>query len=153
VKKIDILSNNKFYSKLYNVIYKTIGVNNFKVTSNDLFISFQLITANQYSFVITFWLNNDRISFDIEDWYEIQDQYIENENDTDVVFQFIDTIFRNRIIMEEYGTKGKVYKKSISYTTKINGVIETITQNKIIKLSFFWNKVELINRREFNPIY
>lgn len=151
LKKIE---SNIYYHKLLELI-NTIGTERFKILTDDYGASFLYKSSNQfYDFEVAFWLDANRVSFNIRDWVEVADDYIENEQDAIESFEFIETILQNKIIFKEYGLKNKksIYKKSIEYTTKIQGKIELIKQDAILKIKFPWQEYVLLNSEEYSPV-
>lgn len=154
MKNFDIIKQNCFYSDTFSIILK-IGVEKLNVNYGDFTISFRPKNSNTYDFELVFWLNEKRISFNIEDWYEVLDDYIENEEQAFKVFEFIDTIFKNNLIIEQYSNKrlNVVTSKKLIFTTKINGLIKIIDMSKRIKFLFPWQKEILFKKNEFKPLY
>ena len=97
-----ILESNKYYSKILEIIYKKIGIDKFEVINYDnCFIAFRFNSPESYKFELVFWLNENRLSFNIEDWYEIIDSHFVDDKDASEVFDFINTILKNKVLIEE----------------------------------------------------
>ena len=145
---------NEIYKPILNIIGK-IGMDKFKKIDFQDGITYKYDIDDKLPFEIVFWSNEHRISFNIDDWYELLDSYLPDENEAFEVFEFIDTIFKNKIIIKDYSVNNsnKIYKKTITYTTKINNEIKEIYHENIKKFKFPWIKYRLINERSFKNIY
>ncbi|MBS3992182.1 MAG: hypothetical protein KGZ87_00520 [Bacteroidetes bacterium] len=149
------LKNNQFYARILDIIYDKIGVNKFEIIdNNENLIAFRFNSPDNYSFDIVFWLNENRISFNIEDWYEIIDSYLADDKEASEVFDFIDTIFKNEVLIEEYkGRTNKIFKKNLVFVTKVNDRIQKISNVKTLHFKLPWVKTELGKVNEFKALY
>ena len=154
MENFNILKSNKFYQDIFDIIVQ-IGIDKLDANYGNSTISFCPKNLNSYQFELVFWLNENRISLNILDWYEIIDSYLFDDNEAFEVFKYIDTIFRNIVVIEEYGVlkSHKIYKKNIEYTTLINGEIIKLNSPQILGYKYPWTKIELLNRKVFIPLY
>lgn len=150
-----ILESNKYYSKILEIIYKKIGIDKFEVINNDnCFIAFRFNSPESYKFELVFWLNENRLSFNIEDWYEIIDSYFVDDKDASEVFDFIDTILKNKVLIEECGGRtNKTFKKNLVFVAKIDNQIQKISNPKNLHFKLPWIKTELFKVKEFKSLY
>ena len=65
MNKLNIIKSNDFYKIIFQIISK-IGVENCNINYGYYTISFRPKDINTYDFEIVFWLNENRISFNIE---------------------------------------------------------------------------------------
>ena len=154
MENIDIIKKNDLYRNTFNVILK-IGVQRFNINQSDFTIAFRPKIADIYDFELVFWLDENRISFNIEDWYEVLDDYITTEEEALKVFEFIDTIFQNKLIIEQYSKKNSniITSKKLIFTSKINGLIKIVNLGKRIKFILPWQKEILLKKDVFEAFY
>ena len=154
MENIDIIKKNDLYRNTFNVILK-IGVQRFNINQSDFTIAFRPKIADIYDFELVFWLDENRISFNIEDWYEVLDDYITTEEEALKVFEFIDTIFQNKLIIEQYSKKNSniITSKKLIFTSKINGLIKIVNLGKRIKFLLPWQKEILLKKDVFEAFY
>jgi hypothetical protein len=156
MNKYESLNENWFYTQLLNIIYEKVGIDKFDIIdNNENLIVFRFNFPKSYNFEIVFWLNESRISFNIADWYEIIDSYIINDKDSHEVYDFIDTIFKNKVLIEKYCTEksNRIYKKNLVYSERINDKIQEVVNVKKMFFKLPWIKEKLIIINEFKPLY
>lgn len=156
MNKLVLLDNNPLYTKLLDIVKNKIGIDKFEIISNsESLIAFKYNHTDCYNFEIVFWLNENRISLNIEDWYEIIDSYLEDAKEAFEVFKFIDTIFKNEVLIENYCTEksNKTYKRNLIYTGKIDDLIKKINNPKVLIFKFPWVKEKLYKTEKFKPLY
>ena len=120
MEELAVIKLNNLYKDLFIIL--KIGIENLQIITDEYAISFRPNNSNLYDFELVFWLNENRISLNIEDWYEIIDSYLGDEKEAFEVFEFIDTIFKNEVLIENYCTEksNKTYKRNLVYQAKIN---------------------------------
>jgi hypothetical protein len=151
--KLEIIKSNYLYRDVFEIVLN-IGIENLDIACCDYTISFRPKNSDFYDFELVFWLNENRISFNIEDWYEIIDNYLENEKEAFIVFEFIDTIFKYEILIEEFiGNNNKVFKKNLVFTTKMNNQIKKSNNVQILHFKFPWIRLKLSKSIIYKPLY
>lgn len=156
MNKLVLLDNNPLYIKSLDIVKNKIGIDKFEIISNsESLIAFKYNHIDRYNFEIVFWLNENRISLNIEDWYEIIDSYLVDEKEAFEVFEFIDTIFKNEVLIENYCTEksNNTYKRNLVYIGKIDNSIRKINNPKKLNFKFPWVKEKLYKTEKFKPLY
>lgn len=153
MERLDAIKLNNFYKEIFSIVLK-IGIENLNIDFGDYTISFRPKNIDTYDFELVFWLNENRISFNIEDWYEVLDSYLTDEKEAFEVFEFINTIFKNKVLIEEYSTRAnRIYKKNLVFSAKINNQIQKISNVKILHFKLPWIKAKLVKVKEFKSLY
>lgn len=154
MENLNIIKLNNYYKETFNIILK-LGVANLQIIKDQYAISFRPKKSNTYDFELVFWLNENRISLNIEDWYEVIDSYLEDEKEAFEVFEFIDTIFKNEVLIENYCTENsnKTFKRNLVYLAKINNEIQKVNNPKKLYFKLPWIKEKLVNVKEFKSLY
>lgn len=156
MNKLESLDDNSLYTKSLSIVKDKIGIDKFEIINdNESLIAFRYSHTNSYNFEIVFWLNENRISLNIEDWYEIIDSYLANENEALAVYEFLDTLFKNEVLIENYctGNSSKTYKRNLVYLAKINNAIQKVNNPKKLYFKFPWIKEKLKTTKKFKPLY
>lgn len=154
MKRLDIIKFNNLYIRIFNIVLK-IGIDNLIINFGNFTISFRPKKITEYDFELIFWLNENRISFNIEDWYEVLDSYLTDEKEAIEVFEFIDTIFKNEVLIENYclENSSKLYKRNLVFTAKINNIIQKVSNEKKLFFKLPWVKEKLNTTNKFKPLY
>lgn len=156
MNELAFLNKNSLYVKSLSIIYDKIGIDKFDIiNNNENLIVFRFNSLESYSFEIVFWLNESRISLNIEDWYEIIDSYLKTDKEALETFDFIDTIFKNKLLIEKYCTEksNKIYKKNLVYTSRINDKIQEVSNVKKLFFKLPWVNEKLHKTEKFKPLY
>lgn len=156
MNKLLSLDDNPLYLRSLSIIKDKIGIDRFEIINNtESLVAFKYNHTDYYNFEIVFWLNENRISLNIEDWYEIIDSYIGNEKEALEVYEYIDTIFKNEVLIENYCTEksNKIYKRNLVYLAKFNNEIQKVNNPKNIHFKFLWIKERLHKTEKFKPLY
>ena len=153
MERLDAIILNNFYKEIFSIVLK-IGIENLNIDFGEYTISFRPKNTDTYDFELVFWLNENRISFNIEDWYEVIDSYLNDEKEAFEVYEFIDTIFKNKVFIEEYrGRTNKTFKKNLVFVAKIDNQIQKISNPKNLHFKLPWIKTELFKVKEFKSLY
>jgi hypothetical protein len=154
MKELKEIERNLFYKKTFNILLN-IGLENLKINYDKLIISFSPKSTETYNFELTFWLNENRISFNIDKWYEVLDDYIQNEIDSTEIYNFINTIFTNELIIEEYSTfkNNKIIKKKLIFKSLVEDGIKEFNLDYNVKYSFPWVKFKLQKINRYKKLY
>ncbi len=141
MSKINELRENELYKDVYLFIETSIGTKP-ELIFDDSFIVLKYTADKKPEFQICFWLNEDRVSFFLEE-FEIIDEYLKNINDTIYLKKFIEEILTNEVALEKFKSKkNKVFKKVIEYSGIEDNRKKVFSENHIYKFKFPWIELD-----------
>lgn len=148
------LKNNFFYKVIYSEIIQKIGVIKFKKEENIDFIIYKSLLIDNYYFELIFWKNENRISVNVDDWYEFLDEYYNLDQDIHNTLNYLKTFFSNEVIIEEYSNQKNniIVKKNIIFYGFINKKNQILNIQNSIKFYFPWNKIVKTNTIKYEKI-
>jgi hypothetical protein len=148
------LKNNFFHKVIYSEIIQKIGVIKFKIEENIDFIIYKSLLIDNYYFELIFWKNENRISVNVDDWYEFLDEYYNLDQDIHNTLNYLKTFFSNEVIIEEYSNQKNniIVKKNIIFYGFINKKKQLLNIQNSIKFYFPWNKIVKTNTIKYEKI-